>query len=930
VTGFRIGQLLLALGVALVATVTLLLLPRLPEPVIVRAGEVGPFVTDGETAQLRNFFGFNEPERDGERTFRWTTGEGSFVVRNGQRLGEPLLLRLRLCGCRLDDQPAPRLQIRANGVTLADTVATARWGEWRDYTLLIPQQPAGYSPDLFIEILSDYVPNSVYSSPLGVAFEYAILEPALPQRAYTPVEAVLLGVGVWGLWAGRPGGRGQGAGGRGQGAGVVLCRWSVVVRRSSFVLRRSSSVLRRPSPVVRRSHSVLRRSSFVLRPPSFVVRRSSSVVRPPSFVLRRSSIVAFLALGLVVAQGVLYRVQPLSASLLALALLIALGLAPALGRSTVEKVGLVALFAVPTLAIQTLGGWMLDDAFISFRYAQNALFGHGFVFNPGERVEGYTNFLWTASFVPLLGAGFNPSVASQFITLLLSMMILALTWIGARSLAGPLAAFITLVLLATSTPFVLYAARGSGMETALFTLLVLAGAITYGKLGVRGQGSGVRRHGDTEFQGHLAILSPRHLVIVSGVVFGLAAMTRPEGVLVAGVTGLHLLWSSWRAGGIAWRRILLFAAGFLAIFGPYYLWRFTYYGYPLPNTFYAKVGGTGAQAVRGLEYAVQFLISQAPLVLIAIFSFLLYDKETGRPGDKETKGKDALVHPLLPYSPTPLPPFTGYLCLLVGVYTAYIIAVGGDHFPYYRFFVPLLPLLALLGSGVRGQGSGVRGQGSSSVGGQSSFVVRRSSSVVRRSSFVVRRSSSVLRPPSSVLRRSLFGLIVIIGIVWQAPQLYESRTLNANGQVYGEHSVVEKNREIGLWLKQNTPPDALVSTGIAGALPYYSERPVLDSLGLNDLYIAHLDVPTMGQGIAGAEKTDVAYVLSRRPAYIPYNSIGPFRGNATFTANYELMILRGPEGRGMRLYRRVDLPMPSRAREPEQTLNNLSDVKPGQ
>jgi hypothetical protein len=428
-------------------------------------------------------------------------------------------------------------------------------------------------------------------------------------------------------------------------------------------------------------------------------------------------------------------------------------------------------------------------------------------------------------------------------------------------------------------------------------------------------------------------------------------MTRPEGVLVAGVTGLHLLWSSWRAGGIAWRRILLFAAGFLAIFGPYYLWRFTYYGYPLPNTFYAKVGGTGAQAVRGLEYAVQFLISQAPLVLIAIFSFLLYDKETGRPGDKETKGKDALVHPLLPYSPTPLPPFTGYLCLLVGVYTAYIIAVGGDHFPYYRFFVPLLPLLALLGAGGRGQGAGGRGQGSSSVGGQSSvvggqsssvlrppssvggqssFVVRRSSSVVRCSSFVVRRSSSVLRPPSSVLRRSLFGLIVIIGIVWQAPQLYESRTLNANGQVYGEHSVVEKNREIGLWLKQNTPPDALVSTGIAGALPYYSERPVLDSLGLNDLYIAHLDVPTMGQGIAGAEKTDVAYVLSRRPAYIPYNSIGPFRGNATFAANYELMILRGPEGRGMRLYRRVDLPMPSGAREPEQTLNNLSDVKPGQ
>jgi arabinofuranosyltransferase len=33
-----------------------------------------------------------------------------------------------------------------------------------------------------------------------------------------------------------------------------------------------------------------------------------------------------------------------------------------------------------------------DDSFISFRYAQNLAWGHGLVFNPGEQVEGYTNF----------------------------------------------------------------------------------------------------------------------------------------------------------------------------------------------------------------------------------------------------------------------------------------------------------------------------------------------------------------------------------------------------------------------------------------------------------------------------------------------------------------------------------------------------------
>lgn len=36
-----------------------------------------------------------------------------------------------------------------------------------------------------------------------------------------------------------------------------------------------------------------------------------------------------------------------------------------------------------------------DDPFISFRYAQQLVVGNGLVYNPGERLEGYTNFLWT-------------------------------------------------------------------------------------------------------------------------------------------------------------------------------------------------------------------------------------------------------------------------------------------------------------------------------------------------------------------------------------------------------------------------------------------------------------------------------------------------------------------------------------------------------
>jgi arabinofuranosyltransferase len=124
--------------------------------------------------------------------------------------------------------------------------------------------------------------------------------------------------------------------------------------------------------------------------------------------------------------------------------------------------------------------------------------------------------------------------------------------------------------------------------------------------------------------------------------------------------------------------------------------------------------------------------------------------------------------------------------------------------------------------------------------------------------------------------------------------------------VRGEYNVVEKNRELGLWLRDNAPADTVVATGIAGALPFYSGLHVIDTLGLNDLHIAHLEVAEMGAGIAGAEKTDVPYVLDQRPTYIPYSTSGTFQGYPRFKAEYELVEVRGPEGRAIKLYRRKD------------------------
>ena len=67
----------------------------------------------------------------------------------------------------------------------------------------------------------------------------------------------------------------------------------------------------------------------------------------------------------------------------------------------------VMLLHLPWLALlawfSSVAWFLCDDAFISFRYARNLLEGHGLVFNPGEYVEGYSNFLWVLELAAIWG-----------------------------------------------------------------------------------------------------------------------------------------------------------------------------------------------------------------------------------------------------------------------------------------------------------------------------------------------------------------------------------------------------------------------------------------------------------------------------------------------------------------------------------------------
>lgn len=288
-----------------------------------------------------------------------------------------------------------------------------------------------------------------------------------------------------------------------------------------------------------------------------------------------------------------------------------------------------------------------DDSYITFRFSDNLARGHGPVWNPGERVEGYTNFLWMAGLGVLIRLGLDPVVWSKILGTAVTLLTL---FEVPRILKHYPWSF------PWSTPFALgivtlgpwlptWAVQG--METPLFTwLLTLAVRLTL----------------DDLHQPVVPALSLR-----APLVLALLAMTRPEGLMVAGILALQGCLA--RQRGERGRFLLAFAVPFALLYAPYFVWRVSYYGDLLPNTFYAKTGARMEVVRRGGRYLADFARTLGP----ALFLFVLkpaYGSWLRRP--------DRVI-------------------LAVAVpYAAYVALVGGDYMAYSRFLVPLVPIFVAL------------------------------------------------------------------------------------------------------------------------------------------------------------------------------------------------------------------------------------------
>ncbi len=556
------------------------------------------------------------------------------------------------------------------------------------------------------------------------------------------------------------------------------------------------------------------------------------------------ALVAFHALVLMVA-ATWYRPGALPLIWLAAPTLIAAALSVFVARTTLDRIGLAALVALVGYSSIIWPAAFTDDAFISFHYARNLVAGHGLVFNPGERVEGYTNFLWTMLAAGAIWLGGDPVFWGFAAGVIIGLAIVLLTYRVAALVVDPRWALAAALLVASSQSLLVYTARGAGMETGLFTLLILVGSGIYLSTLLANHSDHTRRYA------------------LVGVIFALAALTRPEGAMVFGLTLGHAVLvavsGGWQPGGsraralrMALREALPLAVSFLALFAPYFLWRMWYYGDPLPNTFYAKTGGGIQQWLRGLNYAIDFaFVFGGPLLLVAAAApFVgLADRSLA-----EGERRRLLTTP------------AGYLWLVCLIYTAYIIYVGGDHFPGERFFVPIVPLLAIL-----------------TVLGSSALMTI---SLVERTRRIAHAAFGV-----AIVAAAVVGL--------NRGEAFERR-------VVGNDESVWIWADLGLWLNQNTPPDASIAAAGIGAIAYYSQRETIDLHGLTDRHIARVVVDGMGSGAAGHEKRDPEYVLNvRKPTYIPQFWEDYFGGANILRGNYELIDIRTKRGYNIHLWRRL-------------------------
>ncbi|MFC2131307.1 tetratricopeptide repeat protein [Bacteroidota bacterium] len=294
-----------------------------------------------------------------------------------------------------------------------------------------------------------------------------------------------------------------------------------------------------------------------------------------------------------------------------------------------------------------VNAWVGDDAYITFRTVDNFINGYGLTWNTGERVQAYSHPLWM--FIHSIFYFISGNI--YYTTILLSFVFsfAAISLLMFKVADNKLSAIAGTVTLIMSKIFIDY--TSSGLENPLTYFLIIIFLIFYLK--------------DDEAKAKILKLS---------LITALAALNRMDTVLLFLPGLLYIVVKNRKA-----KNLLYVLYGFI----PFIIWEIfsiIYYGFPLPNTYYAKLNTgipIGEYISQGISYYAN-LFNNDPMSGVVIFGGMIGITIYS------IKRKNANI----------------YLPLVIGIfmYLLYILRIGGD-FMSGRFFTgPLLMVVAILSS----------------------------------------------------------------------------------------------------------------------------------------------------------------------------------------------------------------------------------------
>jgi hypothetical protein len=335
--------------------------------------------------------------------------------------------------------------------------------------------------------------------------------------------------------------------------------------------------------------------------------------------------------------------------------------APAPRGRNLTVISLLALGAVCALALalQIYHFWpfMTDDAYISLRYSQRLLEGHGLTWNDlPPAVEGYSNLLWVLLCAGLGALGMSLETAAHLLGIVSTVAgIVAVAAQVYRDYPAKLrflSAVIACLALSLSAPVAVWSL--GGLEQPLLAALLAWAAY----FGVRWVSTPKGNPRDAD---------------VMGLLLGLAVLSRADAALFTALfyAGAVL------ADGVRVRTLIarsrLLPIPILFFLGQE-LFRYVYYGAWVPNTAYVKVAFTLHRLYTGLRYDVYGACSESVFLALAVIGCAAL----------WIAGKKRQVILLTT-------PSIGWL--------VYILVIGGDIFPSYRHFIPAMALMAFLIAG---------------------------------------------------------------------------------------------------------------------------------------------------------------------------------------------------------------------------------------